>query len=71
MDALLLALDAHIAHLTALRDGLRRTRTTRDLPMALHAALGAHLQRKAHALDADALDGQMALVALALRVGDR
>ena len=37
----------------------------------LHAALGAHLQRKAHALDADALDGQMALVALALRVGDR
>ena len=38
MDALLLALDAHIAHLTALRDGLRRTRTTRYLPMALHAA---------------------------------
>ena len=38
MDALLLALDAHLAHLTALRDGLRRTRTTRDLPMALHAA---------------------------------
>jgi hypothetical protein len=31
---------------------------------------GAHLQRVAHALDADALDGQMALVALALRVGD-
>ena len=38
MDALLAALDAHIAHLTALRDGLRRTRTTRYLPMALHAA---------------------------------
>jgi len=43
MDALLLALDAHIAHLTALRDGLRRTRAARDLPLAQHAAemLGA------------------------------
>lgn len=43
MDALLTALDAHIAHLTALRDGLRRARTIRDLPMALHGAemLGA------------------------------
>ena len=43
MDALLTALDAHIAQLTALRDGLRRARTIRNLPRAQHGVemLGA------------------------------